>query len=92
MAHSIKRLTIYAWISALEVDLRELIDLYIIPLLGSDALFPGASQKQTRQRFEKDNPGDLPTLSDLLNYLDLDEEIKTIRRHDARLDSATRSY
>ena len=33
MAHSIKRLTIYAWISALEIDLRELISLYIVPLL-----------------------------------------------------------
>jgi LuxR family glucitol operon transcriptional activator len=92
MAHSIKRLTIYAWISALEIDLRELIGLYIIPLLGSDALFSGVTERQCRQRFEKDNPGDAPNLSDLSNYLDLDEEIKTIRRHDARLDSATRSY
>src|ERR1700722_7769741 len=92
MAHSIKRLTIYAWISALEIDLRELISLYIVPLLGSDTLFSGATEKQSRQRFEKDNPGDTPNLSDLLNYLDLDEEIKTIRRHDARLDSGTRSY
>jgi LuxR family glucitol operon transcriptional activator len=92
VAHSIKRLTIYAWISALEIDLRELINLYIVPSLGVDALLPAATEKQSRQRFDKDNPGDAPTLSDLLNYLDLDEEIKTIRKHDARLDTGTRSY
>jgi LuxR family glucitol operon transcriptional activator len=92
VAHSIKRLTIYAWISALEIDLRELINLYIVPSLGVDALLSAATEKQSRQRFDKDNPGDTPTLSDLLNYLDLDEEIKTIRRHDSRLDTGTRSY
>ena len=53
MAHSIKRLTIYAWISALEIDLRELISLYIVPLLGSDTLFSVATENRVGSGLKK---------------------------------------
>ncbi len=92
MAQSVKRLTIYALISALELDLREFVTLHVIPVLGQTNLLSNSVSKKAESRFEEDNPGETPKIEELLNYIDLDEEIKAIRRHENLLDSATRTY
>jgi LuxR family transcriptional regulator, glucitol operon activator len=70
MAHSIQRLTIFALISALELDLREFIQLYLVPVVGETSLIGSDLTKKCTDRFQRDNPNETPDLDDLVDYLD----------------------
>jgi LuxR family glucitol operon transcriptional activator len=92
MAHTIQRLTLYALISALERDLRDFLTFYVAPLVEPKELLPDAVATKAAERFTKDNPDSFPEPIELLDYLDLGEEIQSIRAHDKSLDQVTRSY
>lgn len=92
MANTIPRLTMYALISSLERDLRDIIATYLLPVLGKDKLFPEALLKKSQERALKDNQeeNDKPEL--LLEYLDLGDELQLIRSHERTIESSISSY
>ncbi len=82
----------YAYISALEIDLREFLILHVMPIIDQGSLLPSTTQKKATERFLKDNPDLAPDQATLLDYIDLDDEINAIQKHDKKLDSTTRTY
>jgi len=92
MAHTIQRLTLYALISALERDLRDFLSLHVEPLVQPKSLLSVALTAKAAERFAKENPESSPNSNELLEYLDLGEEIQTIRSHDNQFDSVTKAY
>jgi hypothetical protein len=82
----------YALLSALERDLRDILVGTIAPLVPRDKLFPDAIRKKATDRLAKDDPSANPTDDLLIEYLDLGEEIQLLRAHDSKLDDTTRSY
>jgi cold shock CspA family protein/Tfp pilus assembly protein PilF len=92
MAYTIQRLTMYSLISALERDLRDFLSLHVAPLVPANKLLPDLMASKATERFLKENPSQSPTVEDLIEYLDLGDEIQTIRMHDNRLDDLTSKY
>jgi cold shock CspA family protein/tetratricopeptide (TPR) repeat protein len=91
VASTLQRLTLYALLSALERDLRDFLALHVAPLVEPGTLLAKGVGDKARERFAKDS-SDLPTEQELLEYLDLGEEIQSIRVNDHRLDPATQTY
>lgn len=92
MAHTIQRLTLYALISALERDLRDFLTLHVSPLVQPKSLLSPALTTKATERFAKENSELVPSTDELLDYLDLGEELQTIRLHDNSLDPVTKAY
>jgi hypothetical protein len=92
MAHSIQRLTMFALISALEIDLREFLALHVIPTVKEENLLPPAIYAKSVERFNREIANETPTVRILLDFLDLGDEINLIRKHENNLDNATKSY
>ena len=92
MAHSIQRLTIFALLSALEIDVREFIKLYIMPTVGEASLFTPALGSKCTERFRHNNPDATPDADDLIDYLDLGDAIQLLRANEVAVDPSMRTY
>jgi LuxR family glucitol operon transcriptional activator len=92
MAHSIQRLTIFALLSALEIDLRDFLELYIVPAVGEAALFNTTLRAKCADRFRHNNHDATPDVNDLIDYLDLGDTIQLLRANDSAVDAPTRTY
>ena len=93
MAHSIQRLTMFALLSALEIDLREFIQLYLVPAVGKSSLLSAEMRGKAVERFQRDNSNDKnPAIDDIIQYLDLGDELQLIRSREATLDDLTKTY
>jgi hypothetical protein len=82
----------FALLSALEIDLREFIELNVIPAVGKSALLGAELQNKCTERFLRDNPAEVPQINDLIEFLDLGDTIQLLRRKDSVLDDSTRTY
>jgi LuxR family transcriptional regulator, glucitol operon activator len=92
MAHSIQRLTIFALLSALEIDIREFIKLYIMPTVGKASLFNASLRSRCADRFRHNNPDATPDADDLIDYLDLGDAIQLLRANEVAVDPSMRTY
>ncbi|UFS72060.1 NB-ARC domain-containing protein [Geomonas sp. RF6] len=75
------RLTLYAFISAIETDLKNLIITQIIPLHNSTYFIPDSGLRDTSiKRFTKDHPGLDPesNLNDIVHYVDFQDTYKIL--------------
>jgi LuxR family transcriptional regulator, glucitol operon activator len=83
MGFSISRLTLYAIISNIELDMRNVILSYIAPGVASDALFGEEILKKCKDRLSKDLQISSASSSsgDLINYIDYAESFQIINTH-----------
>jgi LuxR family glucitol operon transcriptional activator len=87
MSYNTSRLTLYALISAFEIDLRNFITAeYLIEFSLKDLLSEEAYQKLTRRaKNEQEVYDDSPSDNDLLEYIDFQESIEIINSHKDKL-------
>lgn len=92
MAHTIQRLTIYALIIAIEEDCRDFISLYISPSATDVDVLDQQTFKKAKERLEKDDAQAEKSINTLIQYIDLGDELYTIKRHENLLDDTTKKY
>ncbi|MEA9478619.1 hypothetical protein, partial [Xanthomonas campestris] len=83
MAYNLSRMTIYAMVSAIEEDLREIIRSHLGSKSTSDKSFDQALLDRAKIRLEKDNSYgyDSDTLASLVDYFDLGDTYQLINSH-----------
>ena len=64
----------------------------MVPALGDTALLNSDLRIKCTDRFQRDNPDDLPSLDDLIDYLDLGDAIQLLRRNNSAVDDSTQTY
>ena len=94
MSYSISRLTLFAVISAIETDLREIISNYLGLRTDLENVLGLELAKQTLERYEKDfgrnaNP---PTVDQLLTYIDFADSYKVINSNASSLAKDIAKY
>jgi len=87
MSYSISRLTLFAVISAIETDLREIISSYLGLRSDLENVLGAELAKQTLERYEKDfgasaNP---PTVDQLHIYIDFADSYQVINSNASSL-------
>jgi hypothetical protein len=94
MSYSISRLTLFAVISAIETDLREIISNYLGLRTDLENVLGLELAKQTLERYEKDfgpiaNP---PTVDQLLTYIDFADSYEVINSNASSLAKDIAKY
>ena len=94
MSYSISRLTLFAVISAIETDLREIISIHLGLRTDLENALGLELSKQSLERYEKDfgpssNP---PTLDQILTYIDFSDSYKVINSNANSLSKGIAKY
>src|SRR4051794_31375735 len=94
MGYSASRLTLYAVLSAIEDDLRQLIEDHLNTGLSKDDLFGADLHARACQRLSKDLGSEYQdaTIADLLGYIDYADSFGLLNRHAARLPDNLAKY
>jgi tetratricopeptide (TPR) repeat protein/cold shock CspA family protein len=86
-----QRNTLYALISALELDLRDIVEATLVPSVSLESLLSEETRERCRLRWTKaqDVPAARePTAGELLQFTDLGDVLQCINKHEALLPQA----
>ena len=83
MSHAAARLTLYAIISSIEMDLRQLLGTYLGVAYEADHILGPTLLEVATDRLEKEQGSlrSVPPLSDLLPYLDYGDTYQILNKH-----------
>lgn len=87
--YSVSRLSLYAAISAVEQDLRDLISVHLTPQIGTEEIF-GDLLNKIQERFSKDKElfgEEDPSPENLILYLDFAESYQLLSSHKKSIPS-----
>jgi LuxR family transcriptional regulator, glucitol operon activator len=90
MSYSASRLTLYALLSSIEEDLRDLIQMYLDAEAKPEALLDKELLEKCQKRLAKDQSGPLnpEKIADLLVYADFADLIKLLNTHKSRVPAS----
>jgi LuxR family glucitol operon transcriptional activator len=94
MTYSATRQTLYAILSAIEMDLRNVVLRHLDGAFGYEVILGQEAFDKALSRFRNDNDAgdDVPSLSELLPYADFLDSLETLARHKDSLPENVRGH